>query len=491
MLGYLGDGGEVKDLGIADVSISSSGWYVGGLVGENSGSVTQCYSTGAVSGNQSVYGPHGCIGGLVGFNGGSVTLCYSTGAVSGTGNYDCSVGGLVGYNYGNVTLCYSAGVVSGTGDWGSVGGLVGWNCGGCSVTQCYSTGMVSGTGNQGSVGGLVGENEGAVTQCYSTGAVSGAGQYGSVGGLVGESFRGTVGTGCFWDTQTSGQTKSAGGTGKTTTEMQDIRTYRSAGWDFWGEDADGIQEIWQMPQGGGYPVLAVFGGYAPPQLQGQGTAQDPYLIRNAVELGAMVYHSPHAHYRLAVAIDLSGIRWGTAVIPWFAGTFDGNGLTISNLKIEDGSYLGLFGRLDSGGEVKDLAVVGVRITGSGSIGGLVGQMLDGSLTRCYSTGAVKGTGWGVGGLVGENGQSCPGGYSRGGTISTCHSTCETTGGGYVGGLVGGNGGSVTQCYSTGATTGKDHVGGLVGFNVEDVTSGTKPGLVTACFWDTQASCQTK
>ena len=87
----------------------------------------------------------------------------------------------------------------------------------------------------------------------------------------------------------------------------------------------------------------------------------------------MVYHSPYAHYRLAATIDLSGIRWGTAVIPWFAGTFDGNDLTISNLKIEGESYLGLFGVLE-GGEVKNLGVADVRITGSGDcIGGLVGD----------------------------------------------------------------------------------------------------------------------
>ena len=39
--------------------------------------MTQCYSTGAVSGT-------GDVGGLVGSNGGTVTHCYSTGAVSGT-----------------------------------------------------------------------------------------------------------------------------------------------------------------------------------------------------------------------------------------------------------------------------------------------------------------------------------------------------------------------------------------------------------------------
>jgi hypothetical protein len=48
-------------LGLADVNIVGSGYCVGGLVGDNdrSGSVTQCYSTGAVSAT-------GRVGGLFG-----------------------------------------------------------------------------------------------------------------------------------------------------------------------------------------------------------------------------------------------------------------------------------------------------------------------------------------------------------------------------------------------------------------------------------------
>jgi hypothetical protein len=335
-----------------------------------------------------------------------VTHCYSTGAVSSTASssWPAGVGGLVGENYGTVTQCYSTGAVSCTG-W-PVGGLVGYSSG--IVTQCYSTGAVSG-------GGLVGYNE---------------------GGLV---------TGCFWDTQTSGQTTSDGGTGKTTVEMQDIHTYQDVGWDFAGETKDGLHEIWWMPEGGGYPVLAIFDGYTPPQLLGRGTPEDPYLISNALELGAMYYYSPYAHYRLGDSIDLSGIRWGTAVFPWFAGTFDGNGLTISHLTIKGEDGLGLFGGLASGAEVRDLGVVDVNVVGSASyVGGLV-VVNRGNVARCYSTGAVSGTG-------------------------------------DVGGLVGYNGGIVTQCYSTGAVSGSGwSVGGLVGYNDH--------GTVTACFWDTETSRQ--
>ena len=46
-----------------------TGWDVGGLVGSNSGAVTQCYSTGVVSGT----GRYRGVSGLVGANGGTVT----------------------------------------------------------------------------------------------------------------------------------------------------------------------------------------------------------------------------------------------------------------------------------------------------------------------------------------------------------------------------------------------------------------------------------
>jgi len=191
-------------------------------------------------------------GGLVGHNAASsVTHCYSTGVVRG-GQY---VGGLAG-DHGAVMQCYSGSAVQGT---FAVGGLVGSNCGG-TVAQCYSTGVVSGNT---SVGGLVGENEGTVTHCYSTGAVSGRDGF---GGLMGYA-RGAV-TGCFWDTQTSGQVKSAVGAGKTTAEMQTAGTFLETGWGFVTEAQDGASRIWRMPQGGGYPVLAIFAGYTAPQLQG-------------------------------------------------------------------------------------------------------------------------------------------------------------------------------------------------------------------------------
>ena len=100
------------------------------------------------------------------------------------------------------------------------------------------------------------------------------------------------------------------------------------------------------------------------------------------------------------------------MLPSFTGVFDGNGHVISGLTIDGASYyMGLFGRLESGAEVKNLGVVDLRVTGRwGYVGGLVGQNYDGAVINCYTAGRISGGG-NVGGLVGGIGGSCFWGYS--------------------------------------------------------------------------------
>ncbi len=522
----------------------------GGLVGYNSGDVTDCYSTAAVSGNERV-------GGLVGWNNADVTNCYSTGTVTGTGG---EVGGLVGQNAGTVTHCYSTGVVSGR---SSVGGLLGINAG--SVTDCHSTGKVSGNED---VGGLVGFNwDGTIGQCYSSGPVSGEKNVGGlvgcnrdsstvihcystgavsgqsyVGGLVGSGWPGRI-TACFWDAQSSGQTTSAGGTGRTTAEMQTASTFLDAGWDFMGETANGTLDVWWILEGKTYPRLWWESRVTwPTTWQGSGTPDDPYQIATPEDLMLLGDSPEHydKHFILTADIDLDPKPPGCwffyrSVIAAdsndatpafdgtpFSGVFDGDDHTISHLTMNGGGQLGLFGQLASTAEVKNLGVVDVKITSSGSyvgalvgenygnvthcystctvsanayMGGLVGRN-DGKVTRCYSTAAVEG-GVSVGGLVGDNWGDVTGSYSSGTvggmegvgglvgenrrTVTDCYNTGAVTGISLVGGLVGINLGTMFQCYSTGLTRGDGFFGGLVGIG--------SSGTVTGCFWDTQASGQ--
>jgi murein DD-endopeptidase MepM/ murein hydrolase activator NlpD/subtilisin-like proprotein convertase family protein len=91
-------GSVIKNVGLVNVDVNAvNGYGVGGLVGGNTSTITNCYSTGSVSGYNGV-------GGLVGVNygNGTITNCYSTVSVS---EYDCG-GGLVGENNGNISNCY-------------------------------------------------------------------------------------------------------------------------------------------------------------------------------------------------------------------------------------------------------------------------------------------------------------------------------------------------------------------------------------------------
>ena len=121
LVGYLGEGGTLQNLGVK-ASYIKGGYYVGGLCGRNRGTVTNCYNSGSVTGNDYV-------GGVCGENYAIVTNCYNTGSVEG-GYY---VGGLCGRNRGTVTNCYNTGSV--TGNYAYVGGLCGQNY--ATVTNCY------------------------------------------------------------------------------------------------------------------------------------------------------------------------------------------------------------------------------------------------------------------------------------------------------------------------------------------------------------------
>jgi len=170
-------------------------------------------------------------GGLAGMNKGTISGCSFTGTVVG---YGSNVGGLAGTNDGTLSNSYAAGSVSG-GDY--TGGFVGSNVG--TISNCYSTATVEGSYI---VGGFIGTSTSTVSNCYSTGSVNGNGD---LGGFVAEDFSGV--NNCFWDTETSGQSSSDNGTGKTTAQMKNLNTFQNVGWDF--------NNIWDIIDYSSYPFL--------------------------------------------------------------------------------------------------------------------------------------------------------------------------------------------------------------------------------------------
>ena len=205
----------------------------------------------------------------------------------------------------------------------------------------------------------------------------------------------------------------------------------------------------------------------------------------------------------------------------FAGTFDGNGKSITNLKLtSDKDETGFFGLLTNGGKVKSLSVSGsVIATGNVSqTGGIAGAMGEvgskSSITDCTFSGTVTGN-IQVGGIIGCVGQhnqvercanhAAVSGKEDVGGVAGANSYgvmryCFNTGAvgsdaaKQVGGIVGTqqNYAEMVACYNTGAVTGADYVGGVAGkvyvaampsgcYNVGEVSAAPRCGGAVGSF----------
>ena len=175
---------------------------------------------------------------------------------------------LLALNRGSaIVACYTTGKIAGN---SRIGGLVGSNNAG-SIASSYSTAYVSGTT---SVGGLLGYRyNGSVTNSYATGrVVRSSGTATTIGGLIGDSRATASGTvsNSYWDTSTSGQSTSAGGSGavgKTTRQLQTVTTYTGI-YANWNTNLDGVtgnDNPWTFGNKMQYPMLDYKGMSTNPQ----------------------------------------------------------------------------------------------------------------------------------------------------------------------------------------------------------------------------------
>ena len=243
--------------------------------------------------------------------------------------------------------------------------------------------------------------------------------------------------------------------------------------------------------------------------------QGNYIVTTAEGLKAVADIANNGNLGINITltenINLTDMEWtpiGTNYNNAYTGIFDGNGKTITGLTVTGSDqYAGLFGRIGSGGTVKNVVLEGVQITSDNSlgsvggvagysygnieycsvsgsvsvsgisdVGGVVGYQVGGSITGCSSSATVKGT-QRAGGMAGVT--------NSGATLTACYATGDVTlesndiGTCYAGGVVGNNGSSCTlkACYAWGSVTGSGsgtvYVGGVTGSN--DL------GTLTACY----------
>lgn len=183
------------------------------------------------------------------------------------------------------------------------------------------------------------------------------------------------------------------------------------------------------------------------------------------------------------------------VIPYFKGTFDGQGHTVSGLAVSrEGSAQGLFRYIGEGGTVQNLNVIGT-VAPQGSmalVGGIAGEN-HGTIRNCTYAGVVRG-GSGVGGIAGSNEET--------GVIMGCRASGIVHGDHYTGGIAGKNGGTIQNCInkanvntsteeltlnleyinlenirSTENTTDITDIGGIAGYSSGKIESCTNNGTV--------------
>ena len=303
-------------------------------------------------------------------------------------------------------------------------------------------------------------------------------------------------TNCFWDTETSGQTTSAGGgTGKTTYEMSQQATF--TGWDF--------TSIWSIDEGSSYPYFQLQNGLNKPLTtdytltagnDGNGTATGggDYLGGQSVTITA----TPSTGYKFknwttsgsgsfadANSASTTFTMPGEAVTitanfePDFAG---GDGTSENPFQISTPAHLNNVRYFLTSYFIlnNDINLDHATLSAESWYDSTNGWLPIGDLANKFA-GSYDGGGYTISNLfidrnltdyVGLFGwiDTCPG-ISNLGLLSV-----DITGQNNVGALVGYSNAvtGISKCYSSGSITGNNYGGGLIGYICDNV-------LVSNCY----------
>ena len=122
----------------------------------------------------------------------------------------------------------------------------------------------------------------------------------------------------------------------------------------------------------------------------------------------------------------------------FTGTLNGNGNTIT---MEGNRKQGLFNKINNWGTVENVRLKVGNISGTGSVGGIVGTLKNGTVTGCSVTGgSISSISDDVGGVVG---------YNFGGSVTACYWS------GYDGNGIGKGTGETTKVTADGDNDGDE------------------------------------
>ena len=327
-----------------------------------------------------------------------------------------------------------------------------------TINNTYNTGNLK--GNQ-YIGGVCGYNFGTTENSFSSCSVSGSNY---VDGVCGYNERPV--TNCYYNKNLVLQ-DNGNGTGKTTAELC---TLSGMGFDsgIWTSgscadmtiDADGFGTIssYTLPYLSDFGTASAVSG-SDLKLYNIGTAENENWvvctpIYTAQQLQA-INDSLGGTYVLINNIDVSVLtetsegNWtaiGSDSAP-FKGIFEGNGFTVSGIKINkpNDNYQGLFGY--SIGIIRNVKTANGSITGDYDVGAVCGYN-KGTVENCSNTCAVSGESY-VGGVCGYSGSFSfsYNGIERIGVIKNSVNEADVSGTSFVGGICGSNIGTIDSCYN--------------------------------------------
>ncbi|MBO7477475.1 MAG: bacterial Ig-like domain-containing protein [Salinivirgaceae bacterium] len=464
--------------------------YVGGICGEPAGSrseISNCYNTGYV----------GCyyryVGGIAGYlYDGKITNCYNSGNVysyaSGNTNNDSYTAGIAGYAGNNSVIenSHNTGAVESYGR--CAGGIIGFMGGSSSVNHSYNTGKINAGGYYaGGIAGYMNNGSNKITSCFSTGTVAALSYgYGITGQWAGS---------CTNNYALSGSASSAnGGTFATAEEFASgkvaygLNGSVGGGTDWFQNLSAPVDSLPVLDATHGKVYRGCGGVYvndpddAPHHfVNGRCTVCGEYIEPTFVDGWYEIANTGNLYWfadkvnsgstsikaKLVADIvvndsvlDANGDLYGADSIytEWtpigtnnypFAGTFDGQGHTVSGLFFHNttsgrypngGDYVGLIGCAGNA-TIKNVGIINSYLHGTFDVGAILGYTSSSAtITNCFNTSTI----------IASASYACAGGisgYNGGCTITNCYSTGKISGNGkYVGGIVGEKGGTINNCF---------------------------------------------
>ena len=394
-----------------------------------------------------------CVGTIAGrVNGATIDNCkVLSGNVKATGQAskkDIFVGGLVGDIHEAtgktiITNCFNNSSVEAetsvgrTMRLGGIFGSIDQENANAEIINCANTGSVTGTNTSanassnrfGGFGGYVNNGTVVIKNCYNAGVVSagtGCKSYktGSILGVVGAE-KGTI-ENCYY---VEGTFNTVLGTATALTAIQsaDFVTTLNTNANILSATYSGLLN-WKLNTDN-YPIQFVEttqgdGSGSEETLfdAGTGTEADPFIIEDEADLLLMAEYcnskngASGTYFKVKDGVDTISLTADWVPIVSFAGSFDGNNVTIDGLTIKTTSAAktGFFSILNEGAKVKNINFTNVNINVSCEatepfcVGTIAGRVNGTTIDNCkVLSGTVKATGQAtkrdifVGGLVGD------------------------------------------------------------------------------------------